>query len=134
VKKSGFDRQKLAVQLGWQGGPLDPNDIVIERETLGWHRFIAHETTVVPTAVYFEGVRGTDREGATLVVEVKGSSLEPEPLRYPPPDGPRDERSRDERAMEMFPERRDQPISEDEFAHKLDEFVFIPFRVVVRPD
>ena len=132
---SGFSREKLATQLGWApGGPLDPNDIIVDRETLGWHRFIAHETTVTPTAVYFEGPHGAGRESATLVVEVKSSSLEPEPLRYPPPDGKRDKRSREQRAYDTFPERRDTLISEESFAAMLDSFVFVPFRLVVRTD
>lgn len=113
---------------------MEPNEIITEKETMGWHRFIAYETGVLPTAVYFEGPRGLDRETSTLVVEVKQSSLEPEPIRFPLMRSEDDTRSVEERAAERFPLRRDVALTEDEFAVLLDQFVFIPFRLVVRPD
>lgn len=113
---------------------MEPNEIITEKETMGWHRFITYETGVLPTAVYFEGPRGLDRETSTLVVEVKQSSLEPEPIRFPLMRDEDDERPLEERAAEAFPLRRTEALTEEEFAAKLDEFVFIPFRLVVRPD
>ena len=113
---------------------MDPNDIILERETQGWHRFIAYETGIVPTSVYWEGPRGGDREGQSLVIEVKSSSLKAEPMRYPPPRDQYDERTPEQRARERFPEWRDYDLSESDFAAQLDEFVFVPFRVIARPD
>ena len=108
---------------------INPEDIVLNPETRGWHRFIAHQTTVVPTRVYFEGARGTDRSNATLVIEMKRADLRPEFMRYPPTRDPNDERSRAERAAEAFPLRRDEEITEEMMNAKLDEFVFVPFRL-----
>lgn len=136
--------------LDWDlGGAMNPNDIITNPETLGWHRFIAHETSVIPTAVYYEGRHGGDRSDATLVVEIKASSLAPEPLRYPPPGWepnqdvleeaqaagvPIDLDTREGRGRVMFPLRRTNALSEDEYANLLDDIVYVPFRLVVRPD
>lgn len=110
---------------------MDLPDVIVDPETRGWHRYIAHQTTVLPRAVYFEGGYPDDRSTATLVVEVTRSALAAEPLRIPPPTKVGDRRSDEERAAEMFPERRAYPITEDEFNAKLDELLFVPFRVIV---
>ena len=113
---------------------MNPRDIRVRKETIGWHRFITYETGVLPTEVYFEGPRGGSRDDSTLVIEVKQSSLEAEPMRYPPRMSEDDTSTREERARARFPEWRDTAISEDEFAAMLDEFVFVPFRLVVAPE
>ena len=113
---------------------MDPRDIRVRKETIGWHRFITYETGVLPTEVYFEGPRGGSRDDSTLVIEVKQSSLEAESMRYPPRMSEDDTSTKEERARARFPEWRDTAISEDEFAAMLDEFVFVPFRLVVAPE
>lgn len=113
---------------------MDLPDVIVDPETRGWHRYIVHQTTVLPRAVYFEGGSPGDRSMATLVVEVTRAALATEPLRVPPPLKNSDRRSDEERAAEMFPERRAYPVSEDEFNAKLDELLYVPFRLIVLED
>jgi hypothetical protein len=113
---------------------MEPDEVEVLDETRGWHRYITQQTTVLPTRVYFLGGTREDRSMAELVIEVKASSLEPEPLRYPPRKTSEDTRSVEELAQAYFPDRRTVAMTEEELAAKLDEVVFVPFRLVVNRD
>lgn len=99
------------------------SQIVIDAETLGEHRLIAYETGVVPMSCSFRRRErnASDRE---LVVTVRQRDLEPEHERpYPPfPGNPE----------ELFPERRKDPYTVEQFEKMLDELLLVPFTLIVQ--
>jgi hypothetical protein len=113
---------------------MESFELQVDEETRGWHRYITHQTTILPTRVYFEGGNAEDRSMADLVIEVKASSLDPEPLRFPPPKEGVDNLDPEAAGAAAFPLRRTDHMTIDELNEKLDAILFVPFRLVVRPD
>lgn len=132
----GYHRQDLAKTVVCaRESPVNPEDVVFSEDKFarGYHKLITFETGIVPRSVEFKDhfERIEDR---TLLVTVSASALEPEALRIPPPEDESDTRTPEERAAELFPQRRARAVSKEEFEDMLDELLNLPFEVEIVAD
>lgn len=128
-----FDRMTLLRGLGWVPEAIvNPSDIKYSDDphARGFHKMIAFDTGVVPVACYFDSRTAEERlEDRLLIIEVTQEALGPEELRVPPPTGPDDLRTDEERAQDLFPARRATAMDLKEFERRVDEAIHLAFEV-----